>query len=103
MRTGADPQSSFARGRARRGATGPSATGPMRTGADSQSSIPAGRVRRTAKVGGLLGGEIARAYATRAANLVRSREDRSAAGGRRRLQAADHIVEVLGQMKGPAM
>jgi predicted unusual protein kinase regulating ubiquinone biosynthesis (AarF/ABC1/UbiB family) len=66
-------------------------------------SIPTGRVRRTAKVGGLLGGEVARAYATKAANVVRSQEDRSAANERRRLEAAGRIVEVLGQMKGPAM
>ncbi len=66
-------------------------------------SIPTGRVRRTAKVGGLLGAEVAKAYATKAANLVRSQEDRSAANGRRRLEAADHIVDVLGEMKGPAM
>jgi predicted unusual protein kinase regulating ubiquinone biosynthesis (AarF/ABC1/UbiB family) len=66
-------------------------------------SMPTGRVRRTAKVGGLLGGEVARAYATKAANLVRSEEDRSAANERRRLEAASRIVEVLGEMKGPAM
>src|SRR4051794_20345154 len=65
--------------------------------------MPTGRVRRTAKFGGLLGGEVARTYATKAANLVRSEEDRSAASGRRRLEAANHVVEVLGQMKGPAM
>src|SRR5580693_2613616 len=66
-------------------------------------SIPTGRVRRTAKVGGLLGGEVARAYATKAGNLMRSEADRGAANERRRLEAADRIVEVLGQMKGPAM
>jgi predicted unusual protein kinase regulating ubiquinone biosynthesis (AarF/ABC1/UbiB family) len=66
-------------------------------------SMPTGRVRRTAKVGGLLGGEVARAYATKAANLVRSEEDRSAANERRRLEAASRVVEVLGEMKGPAM
>lgn len=66
-------------------------------------AIPAGRVRRTAKVGGLLGGEFARAYATKAANLVRSEEAAGAAAERRRLEAASRIVEVLGQMKGPAM
>ena len=65
--------------------------------------MPAGRLRRTAKVGGLLGGEVAKAYATKAANLVRSEDDRAAANERRRLEAADHVVEVLGQMKGPAM
>ena len=65
--------------------------------------MPIGRVRRTAKVGGLVGSEVARAYATKATNLVRSEEDRSAAHARRRLEAAEHVVEVLGAMKGPAM
>jgi len=36
--------------------------------------LPKGRVRRTAKVGGLVGGQAARGYATRAANLTRSDE-----------------------------
>jgi predicted unusual protein kinase regulating ubiquinone biosynthesis (AarF/ABC1/UbiB family) len=67
------------------------------------TSIPTGRLRRTAKVGGLLGGEVVRSYAAKAANLARSPEDRRDADGRRRLQAASHVVEVLGQMKGPAM
>jgi predicted unusual protein kinase regulating ubiquinone biosynthesis (AarF/ABC1/UbiB family) len=67
------------------------------------TSIPTGRLRRTAKVGGLLGGEVVRSYATRATNLRRSPKDRRDADGRRRLQAASHVVEVLGQMKGPAM
>jgi predicted unusual protein kinase regulating ubiquinone biosynthesis (AarF/ABC1/UbiB family) len=70
---------------------------------DIVRAIPTGRVRRTAKVGGLLGGEVARAYATKAGNLMRSEADRGAANERRRLEAADRIVEVLGQMKGPAM
>jgi predicted unusual protein kinase regulating ubiquinone biosynthesis (AarF/ABC1/UbiB family) len=67
------------------------------------NAIPAGRIRRTAKVGGLLGAEVARAYGTKAANVVRSEEGRKAANGRRRMEAAEHIVDVLGQMKGPAM
>jgi predicted unusual protein kinase regulating ubiquinone biosynthesis (AarF/ABC1/UbiB family) len=67
------------------------------------TSIPTGRLRRTAKVGGLLGGEVARTYAGKAANIGRSPEGRRDADGRRRLQAASHVVEVLGQMKGPAM
>jgi predicted unusual protein kinase regulating ubiquinone biosynthesis (AarF/ABC1/UbiB family) len=66
-------------------------------------SIPVGRIRRGAKVGGLLGLETARVYATKAANVARSEEGRSAASERRRLEAAEHIAEVLGQMKGPAM
>ena len=65
--------------------------------------MPTGRVRRTAKVGGLVGSEVVRAYANKAANLVRTDEDRSAADTRRRLEAARHVVEVLGAMKGPAM
>jgi predicted unusual protein kinase regulating ubiquinone biosynthesis (AarF/ABC1/UbiB family) len=70
---------------------------------EQPKAVPAGRLRRTAKVGGLLGGEVAKAYATKAANLVRSEDDRTAANERRRAEAADHIVEVLGQMKGAAM
>jgi predicted unusual protein kinase regulating ubiquinone biosynthesis (AarF/ABC1/UbiB family) len=70
---------------------------------DQLQSLPTGRVRRTAKIGGLVGGEAARAYATKAVNLVRSQHDRTAANQRRRLDAADHIVDVLGHMKGPAM
>jgi predicted unusual protein kinase regulating ubiquinone biosynthesis (AarF/ABC1/UbiB family) len=65
--------------------------------------IPKGRVRRTAKVGGLVGGQTARGYATRAANLTRSDEAGAAALERRRIAAAEQIVEVLGQMKGAAM
>src|SRR4051794_10039075 len=38
--------------------------------------IPTGRVRRTAKVGGLVGGQAARAYANKAANLTRGEEAR---------------------------
>jgi predicted unusual protein kinase regulating ubiquinone biosynthesis (AarF/ABC1/UbiB family) len=66
-------------------------------------SIPTGRARRTAKVGGLFGAEVARTYRTKAANLMRSQEARDAADARRRLEAAGHVVDVLGEMKGPAM
>jgi hypothetical protein len=41
--------------------------------------LPKGRVRRTAKVGGLVGGQAARGYATKAANLTRGEEARRAA------------------------
>ena len=54
--------------------------------------MPTGRVRRTAKVGGLVGSEVVRAYANKAANLVRTDEDRSAADARRRLDGARHAV-----------
>jgi predicted unusual protein kinase regulating ubiquinone biosynthesis (AarF/ABC1/UbiB family) len=62
-----------------------------------------GRLRRGAQVGRLLGGEAARGYATRAANLSRSEEGRRTADLRRRQDAAEHVVAVLGQMKGAAM
>jgi predicted unusual protein kinase regulating ubiquinone biosynthesis (AarF/ABC1/UbiB family) len=65
--------------------------------------IPKGRIRRTAKVGGLVGGQAARSYATKAANLTRDKDGRRAAAEKRQLEAAEQIVEVLGQMKGAAM
>src|SRR3954470_23093030 len=68
-----------------------------------KNSIPTGRIRRTAKVGGLVGGQTARSYATKAANLTRDKEGRRAAAEKRQIEAAEQIVEVLGQMKGAAM
>src|SRR5918996_5089804 len=65
--------------------------------------LPTGRFRRAAKVGRLAGGQTARGYATKAANLTRSGEGRRSAAERRQLQAAEQIFEVLGQMKGAAM
>jgi predicted unusual protein kinase regulating ubiquinone biosynthesis (AarF/ABC1/UbiB family) len=65
--------------------------------------VPKGRVRRAAKVGKLAGGQTARNYATKAANLTRGADARQAAAERRQLQAAEQIVDVLGQMKGAAM
>ena len=69
----------------------------------SSSEIPTGRVRRAAKVGRLAGGQTARGYVTKAANLTRSADRRRAAAERRQLEAAEQIFEVLGQMKGAAM
>jgi predicted unusual protein kinase regulating ubiquinone biosynthesis (AarF/ABC1/UbiB family) len=69
----------------------------------ARDSIPTGRLRRAAKVGRLAGGQTARSYATRAANLTRSEEDRRTAAERRQLEAAEQIFEVLGNMKGAAM
>jgi predicted unusual protein kinase regulating ubiquinone biosynthesis (AarF/ABC1/UbiB family) len=66
-------------------------------------SLPSGRVRRAAKVGGLVGGQAARAYATKAANLGRSEQGRKAANVNRRMESAEQIVDVLGEMKGGAM
>lgn len=54
-------------------------------------------------MGGLVAGQAARAYATKAANLARSDEDGRAAVERRQIEAAEQIVEVLGGMKGAAM
>ena len=68
-----------------------------------EKPIPKGRIRRTAKVGGLVGGQAAKAYATKAANLTRDDEARRAANERLQIQAANQIVDVLGQMKGAAM
>jgi predicted unusual protein kinase regulating ubiquinone biosynthesis (AarF/ABC1/UbiB family) len=65
--------------------------------------MPTGRIRRTAKVGGLVGGQAARAYANKAANITRDDDARRAANERLQIQAAEQIVDVLGQMKGAAM
>jgi predicted unusual protein kinase regulating ubiquinone biosynthesis (AarF/ABC1/UbiB family) len=65
--------------------------------------LPTGRVRRAAKVGRLAGGQTARSYATKAANLGRSADGRRAAAERRQAEAAEQIFDVLGQMKGAAM
>ncbi len=67
------------------------------------SSIPTGRIRRTAKVAGLAGGQTARNYATKAANLTRGEQQRREAAARRQAQAAEQILDVLGNMKGAAM
>lgn len=65
--------------------------------------VPKGRIRRAAKVGRLAGGQTARSYATKAANLTRDEDGRRAAAERRQMEAAEQIVDVLGQMKGAAM
>ncbi len=67
------------------------------------SSIPTGRIRRTAKVAGLAGGQTARNYATKAANLTRGEQQRREAAARRQAEAAEQILDVLGNMKGAAM
>src|SRR5918994_1740646 len=65
--------------------------------------VPKGRVRRAAKVGRLAGGQTARSYATKAANLTRDEQGRREAAQRRQMEAAEQIFDVLGQMKGAAM
>jgi predicted unusual protein kinase regulating ubiquinone biosynthesis (AarF/ABC1/UbiB family) len=69
----------------------------------ARDSIPTGRLGRAAKVGRLAGGQAARSYAGRAADLARSEEGRRDASERRQLEAAEQIFEVLGNMKGAAM
>jgi predicted unusual protein kinase regulating ubiquinone biosynthesis (AarF/ABC1/UbiB family) len=69
----------------------------------ARDSIPTGRLGRAAKVGRLAGGQAARSYAGRAADLARSEEGRRSASERRQLEAAEQIFEVLGNMKGAAM
>src|SRR3954467_13158209 len=70
---------------------------------ERDKAMPTGRVRRTAKVAGLVGGQTTRNYATKAANLTRGKDGRRAAAEKRQIEAAEQIVEVLGQMKGAAM
>ena len=60
-------------------------------------------MRRTAKVAGLAGGQTARNYATKAANLTRGSDGRRVAATRRQAEAAEQILDVLGNMKGAAM
>jgi predicted unusual protein kinase regulating ubiquinone biosynthesis (AarF/ABC1/UbiB family) len=69
----------------------------------SDGSIPTGRIRRTARLGGLAGEQAARAAANRAANVMRTGDRKEAALERWQLQAAEQMVEVLGNMKGAAM
>src|SRR6202020_541405 len=68
-----------------------------------QDKIPTSRVSRTAKIGGLAAGQALRQAGTRAANVGRNEEGRSAALERRHIEAAEQIVEALGSMKGAAM
>ena len=68
-----------------------------------ENPIPTGRLQRTARIARLAGGQTARNYATKAANLARGDEGRREAAGRRHADAAEQILEVLGNMKGAAM
>jgi predicted unusual protein kinase regulating ubiquinone biosynthesis (AarF/ABC1/UbiB family) len=69
----------------------------------AKDRIPTSRISRTARVSGLAAGQAARHLGTRATNLGRSEEGRSAALERRHLEAAEQIVTALGTMKGAAM
>ena len=69
----------------------------------AKDKIPTSRISRTAKVSTLAAGQAARHLGTRAANVARSDEGRSAALERRHVEAAEQIVTALGTMKGAAM
>src|SRR5436853_2197215 len=71
--------------------------------AGKEEGIPGGRVQRTAKVGHVLGSAGARYAGTRARNVVRSPDDATAALDQRHLDAAERMVDALGQLKGAAM
>src|SRR6201991_4139660 len=69
----------------------------------AKDRIPTSRISRTAKVSSLAAGQAARHLGTRATNLARSEEGRSAALEKRHIEAAEQIVTALGTMKGAAM
>ena len=69
----------------------------------AKDRIPTSRIARTARVSSLAAGQAARHLGTRATNLARSEEGRSAALERRHVEAAEQIVTALGTMKGAAM
>jgi predicted unusual protein kinase regulating ubiquinone biosynthesis (AarF/ABC1/UbiB family) len=71
--------------------------------AKDDRNIPKGRVRRTAQVGSVIGSQGARYAGTRAANVARSKEKGVEALDRRHLEAAERMVDTLGNMKGAAM
>src|SRR6059058_1551531 len=71
--------------------------------AGKDEGIPGGRVQRTAKVGHVLGSAGARYAGTRARNVVRSDEAATAALDKRHMEAAERMVDALGQLKGAAM
>jgi predicted unusual protein kinase regulating ubiquinone biosynthesis (AarF/ABC1/UbiB family) len=71
--------------------------------AGKEEGIPGGRVQRTAKVGSVLGSAGARYAGTRARNVVRSPDAAAEALDQRHMDAAERMVDALGQLKGAAM
>ena len=100
-----DPRADRRRRRSSRAASEKDPTPPLpRTVIEMAKDLPTGRVRRAAKVGRLAGGQTARSYATKAANLARSRgrpprAPPSVARSRPRTRSS----RCSGQMKGAAM
>jgi predicted unusual protein kinase regulating ubiquinone biosynthesis (AarF/ABC1/UbiB family) len=71
--------------------------------AREDNAIPTGRVRRTAKVTSAIGTQGARMAGTAAANVARSRDRGAEQMEKRHIEAAERMVDTLGQMKGAAM
>ena len=71
--------------------------------ARDEGEIPSGRIRRTAKVTQAIGVQGARYAGTRAANVGRAKDDAAQRLERRHIEAAERMVDTLGQMKGAAM
>src|SRR5919112_1761673 len=71
--------------------------------ARKDESIPDGRVQRTAKVGQAIGSSGARYAGTRARNVMRTEDEAAAEIDKRHLEAAEKMVDALGQLKGAAM
>jgi predicted unusual protein kinase regulating ubiquinone biosynthesis (AarF/ABC1/UbiB family) len=71
--------------------------------ARNDDSIPSGRIGRTAKVGQAIGASGAKYAGTRARNLARSEDAGAAEIDKRHLEAAEKMVDALGQLKGAAM
>src|SRR3954468_17115782 len=71
--------------------------------ARKDEEIPGGRVQRTAKVGQVLGSSGARYAGTRARNVVRSKDAGAQELDQRHMEAAERMVDALGQLKGAAM
>ena len=65
--------------------------------------VKSGRISRTARLGGLVAGQGARWYGTRAANVARSDEGAQRATEKRMVAVAEELVARLGEMKGAAM
>ncbi|MFL5824777.1 MAG: ABC1 kinase family protein [Solirubrobacteraceae bacterium] len=69
----------------------------------AKDKIPTSRVGRTARIGSLAAGQAIRQAGTHVTNVARTPDGRRAALERRHIEAAEQIVDALGNMKGAAM
>jgi predicted unusual protein kinase regulating ubiquinone biosynthesis (AarF/ABC1/UbiB family) len=69
----------------------------------AKDRIPTSRIARSTKVGRLAATQTAKQLGTRATNVARSEEGKTAALERRHIESAEQIVAALGTMKGAAM